>query len=200
MDPKLFGSFIAELRRERGLTQAEVADIIGVTDKAVSRWERGAGFPDIATLEPLAAALDATVYELLTSARTAPGNAADDSRTVEIMQKTAEIARENRSQERAGLWLAGIAALITALPVRMFGRASMGAAIFTGCIAALAIVSLFMYVRNHADRQSRRIYGTFMLLGTLISIVLLQLAGVDTEIILWCVYGMLAFTVLLTYR
>lgn len=65
MDAGKTGRFIAGLRRERGMTQAELAEKLHVTDKAVSKWERGAGLPDIATLEPLAAELGVTVSELL---------------------------------------------------------------------------------------------------------------------------------------
>ena len=54
MDAKVFGKFIMERRKQLGMTQAELAEKINVTDKAVSRWERGLGFPDINTLEPLA--------------------------------------------------------------------------------------------------------------------------------------------------
>ena len=52
-----FGAFLAETRRARGLTQRDLAERLHVTDKAVSRWERGVGLPDINTLEPLADAL-----------------------------------------------------------------------------------------------------------------------------------------------
>lgn len=65
MDAKTFGTFLADTRRERGMTQAELADIIHVTDKAVSRWERGIGFPDINTLEPLADALGLSLAQLM---------------------------------------------------------------------------------------------------------------------------------------
>ena len=54
MDAKEFGAFLAQVRRERNMTQAELAQQLHVTDKAVSRWERGIGLPDINTLEPLA--------------------------------------------------------------------------------------------------------------------------------------------------
>lgn len=67
MDNQKFGSFLAEKRREKGLTQRELAERIHVTDKAVSKWERGNGFPDIKTLEPLADALDISLLELMRS-------------------------------------------------------------------------------------------------------------------------------------
>ena len=59
------GTFIAELRKERQMTQKELAAKLGVTDKAVSKWERSLSCPDIALLMPLAEALGVTVSELL---------------------------------------------------------------------------------------------------------------------------------------
>lgn len=53
MNTERTGRFIAELRRDRQFTQAQLADAIHVSDKAVSRWETGRGFPDIDNLEAL---------------------------------------------------------------------------------------------------------------------------------------------------
>ena len=47
MDAKKFGAFISDRRKQQHMTQAELAGKIGVTDKAVSRWERGLGFPEV---------------------------------------------------------------------------------------------------------------------------------------------------------
>lgn len=63
MDNKKFGAFIAAQRKEKGLTQKELADKLCVTDKAVSKWERGLGFPDIKLIEPLSEALDVSILE-----------------------------------------------------------------------------------------------------------------------------------------
>ena len=52
MDAKRFGAFISERRKEHHMTQADLAGKVGVTDKAVSRWEQGHGFPYINTMEP----------------------------------------------------------------------------------------------------------------------------------------------------
>ena len=57
---------IKVLREKRSLTQRALAEAVGVTDKAISKWESGRGLPDISLVEPLAAALGVSVAELLT--------------------------------------------------------------------------------------------------------------------------------------
>ena len=69
MDSECFGKFIAQLRKEKHWTQADLAKQIGVTDKAISRWERGLVFPDINTIAPLAKALDVSIVEIMESQR-----------------------------------------------------------------------------------------------------------------------------------
>ena len=65
LDAKVFGAYIAAIRKEKGLTQSQIAEKIHVTDKAVSKWERGAGLPDINNIEALAEALDVSLTELI---------------------------------------------------------------------------------------------------------------------------------------
>ena len=67
MDPKEFGVFIQTRRKELGMNQAQLAEKLHVTAKAVSRWERGVGFPSIELLQPLADALEITIAELMQS-------------------------------------------------------------------------------------------------------------------------------------
>lgn len=74
MDNIRFGAFVAQLRKEQGLTQKELADRLNVTDKAVSKWETGKGFPDVKLLEPLAQALGISLVELIREKKT-PGTA-----------------------------------------------------------------------------------------------------------------------------
>lgn len=70
MDREKTGVLIAAARKEKNMTQKELAAALHVSDRAVSKWERGAGFPDISLLEPLAAALDLNVLDLLRGERT----------------------------------------------------------------------------------------------------------------------------------
>ena len=65
MNSNAMGLFISEIRKKKNLTQRELAEKIGVTSKAVSKWECGLGFPDISLLEPLARELDVSILELL---------------------------------------------------------------------------------------------------------------------------------------
>lgn len=65
MDAKATGLFITELRKQKGLTQKILAELLKVTDKAVSRWETGKGLPETSLLKPLSDILGVSVSELL---------------------------------------------------------------------------------------------------------------------------------------
>ena len=67
------GSIISTLRREKGMTQKELADKLGITDKAVSKWERDICCPDTALIPPLAELLGISLEELM-NAKAAPTN------------------------------------------------------------------------------------------------------------------------------
>lgn len=65
MDSKIIGEFIKEQRALKNLTQKQLAEKLGVTDKAISRWETGKGVPDVSLLIPLSNALEVSVHEIL---------------------------------------------------------------------------------------------------------------------------------------
>lgn len=69
MDTVRFGKFIRDMRKEKGLTQKQLADRLYVSDKAVSKWENGACFPDIKVLDQLAEQLGVSILELMQSER-----------------------------------------------------------------------------------------------------------------------------------
>jgi len=68
------GSTIKALRERKSYTQKQLADLLGVSDKAVSKWETGKGLPDITLLEPLAKTLGVSVAELLSGECVINGN------------------------------------------------------------------------------------------------------------------------------
>ena len=65
MNQYVTGAMIKRLREEKKITQQQLAEIMNVSDKAVSKWETGRGYPDITLIEPLAEALGVSVIELL---------------------------------------------------------------------------------------------------------------------------------------
>ena len=65
MKNQTFGAMIAAMRKENGMTQLELAEKMGVTDKAVSKWERDLSFPDVNSLPKLADVFHVTVDELM---------------------------------------------------------------------------------------------------------------------------------------
>lgn len=65
MDSKIIGEFIKAQRALKNLTQKQLAEKLGVTDKAISRWETGKGVPDVSLLIPLSNALEVSVHEIL---------------------------------------------------------------------------------------------------------------------------------------
>lgn len=69
MNQSVIGKFIASERNRKGYTQRQLADILGISDKTVSKWERGNGFPEVSLLLPLCNELDITVNELLSGER-----------------------------------------------------------------------------------------------------------------------------------
>ena len=78
MDQIKIGKFIANLRKEQNMTQLDLATKLGITDRAVSKWENGRGLPDISLITPLCKELSISVNELLNGERIA------ESQTVEI--------------------------------------------------------------------------------------------------------------------
>ena len=65
MNTYVTGAAIRDLREKRGITQNELAEQIGVSNKTISKWETARGLPDISLLQPLAAALGVSVIELM---------------------------------------------------------------------------------------------------------------------------------------
>ena len=108
MENEKIGPFIRQLRKDRHMTQKELASLLNVTDKAVSKWELGASLPDVALLLPLAEALGVSVTELLGGIRVqeAPPQAQEApprDTAGDILSYTQKTASQRR--ERLRLWL-----------------------------------------------------------------------------------------------
>ena len=109
MDAKKTGELIAALRKEKGWSQAELAERLGVTNKAVSRWETGRGYPDVELLPLVARELGITISELLEGERTPAPPAVEEQM---------EFLCESTGREKKKLWAA--IAVAAAVSVMLF--------------------------------------------------------------------------------
>lgn len=100
MDYQKIGDFIAQCRKDKGLTQKQLAEHLGVTDKAVSKWERGQSCPDIALLAPLAELLGVEIGEILGGEKSAPAE-----KSVEQVQRMVEHAIDYTAKNSKERWL-----------------------------------------------------------------------------------------------
>ena len=112
MDAKKTGRFISQVRKELGLTQKDLAQKLNVSDKAISRWETGKGFPDTSLLKPLSDALGINVGELLSGERLHEANIRDG------MDNIIVDSLHSARKKTARLWIAcavlGLIAVIIA--------------------------------------------------------------------------------------
>ncbi len=69
MDQAKIGKFIKAMRKEKALTQSQVAELLGISDKTVSKWETGCGMPDLALMQPLCKLLGISLNELFSGQR-----------------------------------------------------------------------------------------------------------------------------------
>ncbi len=222
MEAKKFGQFIAGIRKEKKMTQAELAEQIHVTDKAISRWERGLGFPDIQTLEPLAQALGISVLELMRSERQETEKQDQQpeelrytqGEVAEMLQNAGDISRQQKKQDRNANVIAGIVLAAITIIVWMTKLASFGGALVVGGIAATVFVSLWYFFQNIDDAESRKIYGVAAILSVGFLLALMQYVwgeqlgellpgGIDTQQeIFWTVWYLFVIAMLMmgTFR
>ena len=200
MDPEKFGAFVALCRKEKNMTQLELAQELKVTDKAVSRWERGKGFPDISLLVPLAEALDITVLELMNSEkREKRMEDFSEENIKDMVIHVAAIEEKNQRDDRLITWIPVPVALITAFLTRFTGHGSLLAGLLLGGLTALAVVGLVLFVLDRKDNTSRKAYGILMLLGTGVTLVFLYLMGISTLLLLGGLFLLLCITTFVAF-
>lgn len=114
MDQVKIGKFIAKERKHMGYTQRQLADKLGISDKTISKWERGNGFPDVSLLLPLCQELEITVNEILTGERVS--EVAYRKKAEENMVNLVKEAQESRKKIILSAMVAGLS-LLAAVPL-----------------------------------------------------------------------------------
>ncbi len=159
MDAQKFGTFIATVRKEKGMTQADLAKALNVTDKAVSKWERGLSLPDINNFEPLADALGVSIVELFKSERLE-----NEQITPEVansaVSETVAVARERNNKLKKSKIIITVVASILGLSVLAFLIFFFSAGGFDVIRMVIRSSTATVYVEtNIADYQSHNLTG-----------------------------------------
>lgn len=146
MNAEYTGKKIAELRKARGLTQKELAARIHVTDKAVSKWERGLNFPDLGKIEELAEILDTAPAQLLRL---------EEASREEIVSSFTELSSQQSEEAAKDIQTAGWISLAAGILIYMVPQLGMGGEtiLFCGIAGALVFSSLVMLHRYGAIRR-----------------------------------------------
>ena len=164
MDAHKFGNFVAITRKENHMTQAELASKLQVTDKAVSRWERGLGFPDINTLEPLAEALGLSVLELMKSERIREPDIQCTDASVVLSDTIKEVGMQRlqeRKQERKIIAVSIVLTMVLSLFVLLMDNVgwSVQNVLFTGLYVVLPFMSIIALIALTIVGIARHIMG-----------------------------------------
>lgn len=107
MNQERIGAFISELRKEKGMTQKELADMIGVSDKTISKWETCRGIPDISYMESLCTSLGITMNELISGERLS-----DDAYSSKAEENIMTLMNENAATKKSTTIAAIIGAIL----------------------------------------------------------------------------------------
>ena len=183
MDAKKLGQFIAEIRKEKEMTQAELASKLHVTDKAVSKWERGLGLPDINSIEPLADALGISVAEVMQAERIPAGHVTEENAS-EMLTNAFDMVKQQRRLERKHHILISVGVLVAI--VLLFLGDTMGwmgiIGVVAPCLCIALALSLVIYgiwrKRNHLPCARTFIFATVLMLFPLALTAFFFLVGI----------------------
>ena len=111
MNQTAIGSYIAHKRREQNLTQEQLAQQLGVSNKTISKWENGKCMPDYSLIQKLCEALDVTLPELMDGEDAAENSVRvyDDEQILDLLRRTQELERQKKILYGLVLIVLGIA-------------------------------------------------------------------------------------------
>ena len=182
MDAKKFGVFISTLRKENDMTQVDLARKLNVTDKAVSKWERGLGFPDINAIEPLADALGVSVLEIMRSEKIVETEIPQDTASAALTDTFELVKMQRKAERKSVLKIAGGIATVLFMIFLIDSMGWFGIAMaYLPVICLIGSVALFIYgswrKKNKLSCLQTFVIACVMLLIPVALAVFLLLAG-----------------------
>ena len=112
MNQEKIGKFIANLRKEKNMTQQELAKKLGVTDRAISKWENGRGLPDYSLLQDLCDTLSISINELFSGEKISK----EDYKT-KAEENMSKLINDNYSEKKKINWIIAISVAVVYLSI-----------------------------------------------------------------------------------
>ena len=141
MDQIKTGKFIAGVRHERSLTQRQLAEILNISDKTVSKWECGKGFPEVSLIQPLCNALDISINELFAAEKISDSDFKEKAED-NIMKAIEKEIRENKKKIVITLIMV-VVTLIASLTIILLTEKLEMSDTLRGVLIAVGLVVLF---------------------------------------------------------
>ena len=169
MDQEKIGKFIAQIRKEKNITQSDLAEKLGVTDRSVSNWENGKNMPDLSLFKPLCDELNISINEFLSGEKIKKGEYQEKFEeniinTIEYSSK--KISEKNKN---ISILLIIFGLLISVIALTMFASESSFGAIFSILGVIIALIGFSIQSKKHPYHI--RVILNFVFLTALLSIL-----------------------------
>ena len=141
MNQTAIGGYIARKRKEQNLTQEQLAQQLGVSNKTISKWENGKCMPDYSIIEPLCEALHVTLPELMDGEDAAEDSVRvyDDEQILDLLRRTQELERQK------GVVLCGFVLIVLGIASSALSRTTGGTDVqdfFSGILMGLSVAEI----------------------------------------------------------
>ena len=165
MNKEKTGKMIRQARIDKGYTQSELGDMIGVSNKAISRWENGETFPDIGVIEPLAQMLELRIQDIITGTK----DSDQDTAIAEVVR----VAKIQGKEKMRKLVENGVAIVMLCYLLIKGGLAFRGNTIDSMTYAELAVVLILLAAKYIMDHRTKAVgsdrFGKWMVAISIIS-------------------------------
>ena len=165
MNKEKTGKMIRQARIDKGYTQSELGDMIGVSNKAISRWENGETFPDIGVIEPLAQMLELRIQDIITGTK----DSDQDTAITEVVR----VAKIQGKEKMRKLVENGVAIVMLCYLLIKGGLAFRGNTIDSMTYAELAVVLILLTAKCIMDHRTKAVgsdrFGKWMIAISIIS-------------------------------
>lgn len=161
MDPKKIGSFLRELRKEKQITQEDLAEKLNVSSRTISRWETGSNMPDISLLIEIADFFDVSIPEIINGERKSEKMNEDVKEVAEKLSDYADAEKVNIVKEIRKLSIGGIIALIAYFIIDTTGTASQNiilgkVSLYCETLVYVTVIMIFLYSTGLSSKIQRK--------------------------------------------